>query len=136
MGRPFSFFNNMGRKALKSKKNIKNKSNMSKNPSKSSSKTKVPKMKNVVKTKGVTPKYRELKANLYNKTIQKTSCGIDEVPICKCNPKDGCNENCINRQLFMECGVGCCPSLFRRTNCHSNLMLSSTSCLDFIYTTP
>ena len=115
----------MRSKNTKNKSNIKIKSNAPKSTSNFSKVSRSPKITSNIKTKEVPPKYRELKANLYNKTIQKTLYDVNEVPICKCNPKDGCNENCINRQLFMECGVGCCPTLKKNELYCNNTVLQT-----------
>lgn len=60
------------------------------------------------------PKYRLLRQNLYSHPSlrPRTAGREDEVPLCSCrSDAGGCDHSCMNRQLFMECPVGRCPSL-------------------------
>jgi len=60
------------------------------------------------------PKYRLLRQNYYSDpSLRPRTMGKDDdVPPCSCRAETGgCNFNCMNRQLFMECPVGRCPTL-------------------------
>ena len=56
------------------------------------------------------PKYRLLRQNYYSDPALRPR--DDDVPLCSCLAETGgCDHNCMNRQLFMECPVGRCPTL-------------------------
>jgi hypothetical protein len=50
-----------------------------------------------------------LRQNLYSDPSLRPP--REEPPSCHCQPATGCDSNCMNRQLFMECAPGKCPSL-------------------------
>ncbi|KAJ8598867.1 hypothetical protein CTAYLR_010465 [Chrysophaeum taylorii] len=51
-----------------------------------------------------------------------------EWPRCDCKVEDGCGENCVNRQLFMECPVGfCCGGGARSSESSSSSSRSGPS---------
>eukprot|EP00904_Undaria_pinnatifida_P009167 jgi/Undpi1/5380/HiC_scaffold_2.g00661.m1 len=51
------------------------------------------------------------KANRYADNSLRGLVSIDEIPLCHCDVEIGCDANCINRQLLMECAPGRCPTL-------------------------
>ncbi|CAM9344738.1 unnamed protein product, partial [Ectocarpus sp. 4 AP-2014] len=73
------------------------------------------------------PPYRKLKANLYEDSSLKGLVPVDEIPLCNCRPEDGCDANCINRLLLMECAPGRCPTLRGASkHCNNNAIQTKT----------
>jgi hypothetical protein len=57
------------------------------------------------------PAYRLLRKNYYAAGIYPLKKVDEEVPMCTCSLETGCDEDCVNRGLLMECAPGRCPSL-------------------------
>ena len=67
------------------------------------------------------PHYRSLVRNLYRPPLYRNSPPEgDDIPICSCSPETGCGPHCANRQLYMECHPGKCPSCIGLTASTSN----------------
>ncbi len=69
------------------------------------------------------PAFRMLKCNLYRPPMKPKiiSSDSDEFPMCLCSAKEGCDNNCENKKLFLECALGSCHSL--STTDHFSLSL-------------
>ena len=56
------------------------------------------------------PYYRQLRQNLYRSPLNRDMFRDTDPPVCNCIPELGCDEDCQNRMLYMECAPGCCPT--------------------------
>ena len=57
------------------------------------------------------PYYRTLKRNLYKPPLFRPQLREgDDIPVCSCTSSTGCGALCQNRNLYMECVPGYCPS--------------------------
>jgi len=52
--------------------------------------------------------FRVLARNNYKAPIQRPMCLPCDVPLCSCTVESGCDENCMNRLLNMECAPNLC----------------------------
>tara|TARA_B110000208_G_scaffold35003_1_gene46263 strand:+ start:158 stop:5497 length:5340 start_codon:yes stop_codon:yes gene_type:complete len=57
------------------------------------------------------PKFRRLRMNKYPNASWRNRIAPSEAPVCDCKKDGGCTDDCINMCLFVECAVGCCPSV-------------------------
>ena len=77
------------------------------------------------------PPYRTLKQNLYRSPCFRETVHADDLAPCKCTPEQGCDEECENRMLYMECVPGHCPSL-RGKEVHCGNMCLQTGLLPVV----